>query len=226
MRSVADAGIVIVLRLSLVVLLLLALRYVLPMNLDPARPALLAILYACGAIAAMLLFSVATDDRSTKIIAWSALVSAVSCVVLVADPETRAFAGRAFTLVAVVFLLGSSLCLLARRLPVEIVLSAAAIAALAPVWAGPLVELAGNPDWLTRVVVYVSPLTTFAVALDVDYLRTIWFYDHSAIGSMRYHYPGLMNCIALLALLPAASLIRQGKRKISFRSFRFTGDTS
>ena len=225
MRSRADAGVV-VLRLSLVVVLLLALRYALPMSLDPARPALLAILYASGAVAAMLLFPVASDKRSSKCFAWPGLVSAVCCAVLVADPATRVFAAHALLLVAVVFLLGSSLCLIARRLPVEVVISAATMAALTPVWAGPLVELAGNPDWLTRLVVYVSPLTTFAVALDVDYLRTIWFYDHSAIGSMRYHYPGLLGCIALLSLLPAVSLIRRGLPKTSFPSFRFAGDNS
>jgi len=226
MQSVADAGVAIVLRLLLVVLFLLALRLVLPMSADPARPALLAILYASGAVAAMLLVPAATDTKSSRLLAWCAMVSTVCCVILVADPVTRVFLRHALPLVAVVFLLGCSLCLIARRLPVEVVLSALVMAALAPVWAGPLVELLGNPEWLNRIVVYVSPLTTFAVALDVDYLRASWFYENSAIGSMRYHYPGLPGCIALLALLPIAALIRKSMRKTSFHSLRFAGDTS
>jgi hypothetical protein len=73
-----------------------------------------------------------------------------------------------------------------------------------PIWLGPVAELSGNSGWVTNLVVAVSPLSAFSVALDFDFLRTNWFYQHSALGSLRYAYASWFVYVAGLA---AASIL-------------------
>jgi len=70
-----------------------------------------------------------------------------------------------------------------------------------PIWLGPVAEAAGNPMWLTNLIVAVSPLSALAVALDLDVLRTNWFYQHSALGSLRYEYFSWLGYVAVLGTL-------------------------
>jgi len=70
-----------------------------------------------------------------------------------------------------------------------------------PIWLGPIAEAAGNPMLLTNWIVAASPLSAFAVALDLDVLRTNWFYQHSALGSLRYEYFSWLGYVAVLGVL-------------------------
>ena len=81
-----------------------------------------------------------------------------------------------------------------------------------PLWLGPVVEAAGNPAWQTNLAVAISPLSLFAVALDVDLLRTSWFYEHSAIGSLRYAYPSLPAYLLVLMILGSVFLVAATRR--------------
>jgi len=70
-----------------------------------------------------------------------------------------------------------------------------------PIWLGPIAEATGNPMWLTNLIVAASPLSAFAAALDLDVLRTNWFYQHSALGSLRYEYFSWLGYVAVLGVL-------------------------
>ena len=70
-----------------------------------------------------------------------------------------------------------------------------------PIWLGPITEAAGNPMLLTNLMVAVSPLSALAVALDLDVLRTNWFYQHSALGSLRYEYFPWLGYAAVLGII-------------------------
>lgn len=71
----------------------------------------------------------------------------------------------------------------------------------APVWLAPVAELSGNSIGITNAIVAISPLSAFAVALDVDYLRTSWFYEHSVLGSLRYSYPSWLHYVTSFSIL-------------------------
>ena len=88
----------------------------------------------------------------------------------------------------------------AERARQFVVIGLAALFAL-PIWLGPLAETAGNPMLLTNWIVAVSPLSALAVALDLDVLRTNWFYQHSALGSLRYEYFSWLGYVAVLGIL-------------------------
>ncbi len=75
-----------------------------------------------------------------------------------------------------------------------------------PVWLGPLVEYSGNSPGLTNTIVAINPLSLFAAALDLDVLRTSWFYEHSALGSLRYNYPSWGVTVVVLAILACLTL--------------------
>ncbi len=81
----------------------------------------------------------------------------------------------------------------------------AAICAAAPVWLGPWVERADGAAWWVDPALGISPLTYFAVALDCDYLRESWFYEHTPFGAYRYAYPGFMALTLAYACLGAAA---------------------
>jgi hypothetical protein len=89
----------------------------------------------------------------------------------------------------------------------------------APIWLAPLAEFSGNSRWLSDGIVAVSPLSAFAVALDLDILRTGWFYEHSVLGSMRYNYPawgayfGVLSTLAILSIILTIQLqIKRAKK--------------
>ena len=88
----------------------------------------------------------------------------------------------------------------AERARQFVVIGLAALFAL-PIWLGPIVEATGNPMLLTNWIVAASPLSALAVALDLDVLRTNWFYQHSALGSLRYEYFSWLGYVAVLGIL-------------------------
>jgi len=72
-----------------------------------------------------------------------------------------------------------------------------------PVWLAPWVEeLATTMDKL-NLIIWSSPMSYFATALDFDYLRSQWFYKNTPYGMLRYDYPSLLSshlCLASLSL--------------------------
>jgi hypothetical protein len=126
---------------------------------------------------------------------------------LIADPVTRPLLVLVPRIAITLLLLATTIAIATRRMPMPIVVTLVALFIFVPIWAAPAVELAHNPTGLTNAVVAASPLTAFAVALDLDYLRTSWFYANSALGSMRYSYPGWPTVCLLLSILPVAALL-------------------
>ena len=57
-----------------------------------------------------------------------------------------------------------------------------------------------------------SPLTALSVAVDLDYLRAEWFYATSALGSMRYAYPGWTQAVTVLSVVPAGAILLERLR--------------
>jgi hypothetical protein len=81
-----------------------------------------------------------------------------------------------------------------------------------PIWLGPIAGAAGNPMLLTNLIVAASPLSALAVALDLDVLRTNWFYQHSVLGSLRYEYFSWLGYVALLVALVIAARAPTGHK--------------
>ncbi len=77
----------------------------------------------------------------------------------------------------------------------------------APVYLAPIAELSGNLPWLTNAIVAMSPLSVFAVALDIDILRTSWFYEHSVLGSLRFSYPSWSTCVVTMSTLLSLTIL-------------------
>jgi hypothetical protein len=78
------------------------------------------------------------------------------------------------------------------------------LAGSGPLWLGPAAEhLAGTQRFVDGVVA-TSPLTYLAVLAGLDYLRTSWFYEHCALGSLRYAYPSALSLTIGYAVLAAA----------------------
>ncbi|MDH3748012.1 MAG: hypothetical protein OER97_07365 [Gammaproteobacteria bacterium] len=209
-------------KLALAGLLIAVFPLALPVANEPARAELLATVYSTGAIIALLLFAPLHGASLRNTFGWCAAVTSLLLIFVFLDPATRASAKLTPALALIVFLLGATLGILARRLPPAIVIGLFALLALVPMWAGPMLELANNPVWANRLVMYVSPLTALATALDFDYLRTAWFYEYSAVATMRYDYPNFVNIILLLAVLPVAAVIRRYSTKDS--AFQYSSE--
>jgi len=87
----------------------------------------------------------------------------------------------------------------------------------APLWLGPVAELAlaGRPVTVDAVVA-VSPLTHLAVASGNDLLRNQWFYQHSNLAGLRFDYPRLgpvMTAYCLLAVVLLLVHMVRGSRQ-------------
>jgi len=165
---------------------------------EPAGTELLMLIYAGTACFSALLFvpvSPLLTARSLPVLLRQcAIVVLIFTIALGVDSQTRAAIGQIVPLAMMLFLL-----LIAILTPVfvfdarssevrQIIITVLVILFSAPVWLGPLVEQTGNTPGLTNLIVGVSPLSALAVSLDVDYLRTSWFYKNSVLGSLRYDY--------------------------------------
>jgi len=181
-----------------VAIALLISRLVFTVPEEPAGTELLMLVYAGTACFSALLFvpvsPLVTARSLPALLRPCAVVVLIFTIALAVDSQTRAAIGQIVPLAMMLFLL-----LIAILTPVfvfharstevrQIIFTVLAILFSAPVWLGPLTEQTGNTPGLTNLIVGVSPLSAFAVSLDVDYLRTGWFYRHSVLGSLRYEY--------------------------------------
>ncbi len=210
-----------ILRPGLVGATMLIARWLLPVSQEPAQSALVAVSYACVAMVALLIFRPSLQTGSTALFRWCLTVTALFAAILIIDPLTRPLLVLVPKLALTLLLLAVTITAATRRMPMPVVVSLVALFTLVPIWAAPVVELAGNPVGLTNAVVASSPLTAFAVALDLDYLRTSWFYANSALGSMRYSYPAWPIICLLLSILPVAEFLAVFMRPLTFPFNRF-----
>ena len=56
---------------------------------------------------------------------------------------------------------------------------------------------------MPNLIIGISPLSALAVSLDLDYLRSNWFYQHSVLGSLRYEYLSWSAYVLILATIIA-----------------------
>jgi hypothetical protein len=181
-----------------IALALLMSRVALDVPGGPAQSNVLLLVYAGAACFSALLF-VPVDpafaaSRFSKLWRRSALVVLVFVLAVLLDPQVRAEVAQIVPLASMLFLL-----MMVALMPIlavsgdaadarQVVFATLATLFATPIWLGPLAEQTGNPAGLTNLVVAVSPLSALAVSLDMDYLRTGWFYKNSVLGSLRYDY--------------------------------------
>ena len=198
-------------------------RMLLPVIEEPAKPALVVVVYSCAALLALLIFRPQADTSIARTLGWSLTTTVIFAAILLLDPLTRGIAIAFPGIVMTVLLLSATVGIVGQRMPMSVAVAIFALLTLAPLWAAPAVELAGNPAWLTNAVVASSPLTSIATALDLDYLRTSWFYATSALGSMRYAYPDWISVCVILSLVPLAA-VTAGQVGITGAAFQNIGN--
>jgi len=62
-----------------------------------------------------------------------------------------------------------------------------------PIWLGPWLERYSEAAAFVNSVLAASPLSYVAVMADYDYLRSMWFYQYSPLGTLRYTYPDKLS---------------------------------
>jgi hypothetical protein len=174
---------------------------------------------ACAAVVAGLLLS--PDDRddtatwprvALTVLLWSAAVGGASAAAwfALATPSARAALALAGAVAVLTFFLtGLCRCLTTRaeradgaRLAILLVLL---LAGMAPIWLGPWVEALGDHAVVNNAVVAFNPLTYLAMVVDLDVLRTEWFYAWSPFGGLRYTYPNSTIVATVLVLAGTAA---------------------
>lgn len=183
----------------------------------PARQIILA---ASCTLTGFLLLGLADSRcplRELSVIRWCVLAAA-GCFLLMLPYifSTALLVNAAYVSLGVfiLMLLLCSLLLLAQTLLGDepraalLVTLLASACSTAPLWLGPLAELAGSNQQLVDAIVAISPLSYLALLADYDYLRSAWFYQHTPFGGLRYNYPSTISLtsayLTLTALLLAA----------------------
>ncbi len=207
-------------RSSLAAATILLSRLLLPVADEPARAALIVAIYGCATLLALLLFRPRVDATVPRTLGWSLGMALLFIAITLVDPLTRQVVMAFPGIVTTMLLLAATVGIVAQRMPLSVAAAVLALFTFGPLWAAPAVELAGNPAWLTDAVVASSPLTIVAVAADLDYLRTSWFYANSALGSMRYAYPDWLTACLFLSLVPLVAALAGILRSIDFTSLR------
>lgn len=210
----------IAIRLLLIGAISFAISTLLPLEQGPAMAGLKATTYSLSAVFAVVLLLPDNDERVLETMAWCAAGAFLAAIVVLADSSTRVLWAYAPRLLMTVFVLTATFSIVRRVLGTSLLIALFAMLTMLPVWAAPLVELTGNPDWLNRAVINASPVTAVAVAVDLDFLRSEWFYANSALGSMRYDYPGWIPIILAYSVIPSALLFYERLRSAPFQKLR------
>jgi hypothetical protein len=180
---------------------------------DLVRSAELLVLASAATLAGCALVLARAAAAAPTVNAALAAAALTGLTTLALAAATGALSGSALALAAGTFVLvgafGLGLALAAAalrdRLAAATLLSTiGALAAAAAVWLGPVAERLAPTGALVSFLVAVSPLTYLAVLADHDYLRATWFYEHSALGSLRYDYPSVLS-LSLVYALPFAA---------------------
>ena len=196
--------------LLLLSLFLLRLAFALPGG--PGQAALALLLYASGALFfALLLAPPATGQGWTRFAhnGRSALIAVIVLLLAaILDPVTREVIDKLLPATVTLFLLVFA-GLTAAGMATGTVEARAAVFMLfavlfaSPLWLAPFAELANGWSAPPNAIVGISPLSALSVSLDIDYLRTPWFYRNSPLGSLRYDYPSWLTYLTLLGALSA-----------------------
>jgi len=79
----------------------------------------------------------------------------------------------------------------------------------APLWLGPLVDIYQPDTSIINSIISITPLTHFSVATGYDFLRSEWFYQNTAFGSLPFIYPRLISITTgYLFLIISIQIIR------------------
>jgi hypothetical protein len=92
------------------------------------------------------------------------------------------------------------------------------LAAAAPLWLGPVADLAaGIQPRLPSIVLGSSPLVHLAVACGHDVLRDQWVYAHTSLGALQIDYPRLPLVLSVyVAAAVALSVLRAAQARVVF----------
>lgn len=78
---------------------------------------------------------------------------------------------------------------LTSKIATPAVLIIAGLTGSSVLWLGPAVELFVLGNGVIDSIVASNPLSYLSVAVEYDYLRNEWFYQHTPFGSLRFNYP-------------------------------------
>jgi hypothetical protein len=140
---------------------------------------------------------------------WSLLSAIALLCGLVGVSTVRVSSGTALALAqgiaVLVFLFGCWSFTLAyyfndRRLAARITLVILLLCLTLPLWAAPFAALYGASQWLVDTIVALCPISYLAALTEIDYLRGIWFYQHTPYGSLKYDYPNPAYTTILILL--------------------------
>jgi hypothetical protein len=161
---------------------------------------------ACAVVLARAVSARLTAGTTLRSAASAATAVAVLAFATGGFAGVVAVAGGAFVLVGSLgFALALAAPLLRDRLAAATLVAVlGALATAAPLWLGPIAERAAVGA-LADAIVAVTPLTFLAVLADHDYLRATWFYEHSALGTLRYDYPSAVT-LCVVYTLPFAAV--------------------
>jgi hypothetical protein len=192
-------------------------RFLFDLPGSPADTLMHLLIYAAATcFAGLLLVPVAgcSDIRNlSALMARIAAATMVFIIIAAADPQTRSAVEQFAPLALFVFMLLLAALLQVQIMSVktkharELVFVIFAVLFATPVWLAPLAELAAQWPAVPDLIVAMSPLTTLAVSLDLDYLRTNWFYQYSVLGSLRFEYLSWSAYLLGLTVIIAAQLV-------------------
>lgn len=204
---------------------LLLVRITIDVTNGPVRDSLLLLMYATSACFACILLHPGrrpgTRESWRTALLQCAVIVAVFVAATAVDSQTRTMFAQLLPITIMLFLVLLLLNAVLLALPESaanaqpMVFVAVAVLFALPICLGPLVEAAGNPTLFSNSVVAASPLSAFAVSIDLDYLRTRWFYQYSVLGSLRYDYAPWFAYVAFLTTAIATA---------AFKTLRFPGN--
>ena len=187
----------------------------------PGETAMLLLVYAGTACFSALLFLPIGPHDSAQgvLVLWRkcTVVVLIFMIAVLADSQTRAVIGQTLPLAFMLFLvlmaaLGLVLAIPGNRTDArQIVFMVLTILFAMPVWLGPLAEQMGHLPGLPNWIIGASPLSAFAVSLDIDYLWTSWFYKHSVMGSLRHEYLSWSAYVLIFTIMIAGFAISAAK---------------
>jgi hypothetical protein len=169
-------------------------------------------------------------QSATAVLGWAAGAALASVILLIPPVRSLTDVGTVAMLAmgvgVLTFLAGSLLVGLGallgdRRSASRIVVLLLLVLGAAPLWLGPAAELLAGRQAVVDTVVAISPLSYLGVLADVDYLKSDWFYRHTAFGGLRYAYPSVAGFTAAYLALGAAALglrpllARTGRRALA-----------
>jgi hypothetical protein len=212
----------------------LAMSLLLATRLDGDLAALVA--PVCGLLAAILFLLPPALQEAFAPVRHLAVAAAGGTVAATAAAVVHPFGTSALVGVGAaaglwLLLLGSLGVLLARpcggvAAALSWLVLLAALAALAPVWLGPVIDHTEPAQWITDALLAVNPLTHLGTLAGIDYLRSDWFYRHSPFGGLRYDYPSRTGVLAGLLLAGALASLAAGRGRTPFRRRRESAPTA